>query len=184
MSLGLRVTADIKRRLDSAAEKNGRSQSQEAELRLERSFKDEDLLSNVLEIAYGPQLAGMLLSIGWAMEDVGRGAAFTRAGTLEAVDNWFNDPYAFDQAAKAAATILLSAQPKGDPSPPVFKDARLTDHARLRGQSFGGSVVDSIQGRTATKQEETRAGPIRALLGPIAKRLKRPGGEVKIMEKN
>ena len=36
--LGLRVTPDIKLKLDAAAEKNGRSQSQEAEFRLEQSF--------------------------------------------------------------------------------------------------------------------------------------------------
>jgi predicted DNA-binding protein len=38
VSLGLRVTAEIKERLDRAAKESGRSQSQEAELRLERSF--------------------------------------------------------------------------------------------------------------------------------------------------
>lgn len=36
--LGLRVTADLKRKLDAAAEASGRSQSQEAEFRLENSF--------------------------------------------------------------------------------------------------------------------------------------------------
>jgi hypothetical protein len=41
VSLGLRVTPDMKRRLDEAAAKSGRSQSQEAELRLERSFDYE-----------------------------------------------------------------------------------------------------------------------------------------------
>lgn len=39
VSLGLRVTPDVKRQLDAAADKNGRSQSQEAEFRLERSFE-------------------------------------------------------------------------------------------------------------------------------------------------
>ncbi|MCZ6893192.1 MAG: hypothetical protein O7H40_03970 [Gammaproteobacteria bacterium] len=129
-------------------------------------------------------MAGLLLSIGWAMEDVGRGAAFVKERTLEAADNWFNDSYAFEQAAKAAATILLAAQPKGDPSAPVFDNARATEAYRTIGQEIGGSVVDALQGRTVTKKEETRAEPIRALLGPIAKRLKRPKGEVQITEGN
>lgn len=43
VSLGLRVTADIKRKLDEAAVASGRSQSQEAELRIERSFEHDDL---------------------------------------------------------------------------------------------------------------------------------------------
>lgn len=47
-SLGLKVTADIKRRLDAAARANGRTQSQEAEVRLEQSFRDEYLLQQIL----------------------------------------------------------------------------------------------------------------------------------------
>ncbi|MBZ9710496.1 hypothetical protein LB543_27740 [Mesorhizobium sp. ESP7-2] len=46
VSLGLRVTADMKERLDRAAAENGRSQSQEAEYRLERSFGDERLFTS------------------------------------------------------------------------------------------------------------------------------------------
>lgn len=53
VSLGLRVSAEIKRRLDAAAEVSGRSQSQEAEFRLERSFERQGLLREVLELAFG-----------------------------------------------------------------------------------------------------------------------------------
>lgn len=49
VSLGLRVTAEIKSKLDDAAEKSGRSQSQEAELRLERSFINEKLHADALQ---------------------------------------------------------------------------------------------------------------------------------------
>lgn len=47
-SLGLKVTADIKARMERAAELSGRSQSQEAELRLERSF-DRDAIDAKLD---------------------------------------------------------------------------------------------------------------------------------------
>jgi len=40
-SLGLRVTAETKRKLEAAAVKSGRSQSQEAEFRIEQSFLEE-----------------------------------------------------------------------------------------------------------------------------------------------
>jgi hypothetical protein len=43
--LGLRVTAEAKRKLEEAAIKSGRSISQEAELRIERSF-DEDRIED------------------------------------------------------------------------------------------------------------------------------------------
>ena len=61
VSLGLRVTADIKQKLDEAAARSGRSQSQEAELRLERSFEREELLPEVLTLAYGKPLADVLI---------------------------------------------------------------------------------------------------------------------------
>jgi hypothetical protein len=46
--LGLRVTAEAKRKLEEAAIKSGRSISQEAELRIERSF-DDDRLAEIAE---------------------------------------------------------------------------------------------------------------------------------------
>jgi predicted transcriptional regulator len=39
VSLGLKVTPEIKQKLDEAARASGRTQSQEAELRLERTFE-------------------------------------------------------------------------------------------------------------------------------------------------
>ncbi len=43
-SLGLKVTARLKARIERAAYENGRTQSQEAEARLARSFDAEDFL--------------------------------------------------------------------------------------------------------------------------------------------
>ena len=51
VGLSLRVTPETKRTLDAAAEKAGRSLSQEAEYRLERSFQNEQLLPQLLEMA-------------------------------------------------------------------------------------------------------------------------------------
>jgi predicted transcriptional regulator len=47
VSLGLKVTADIKNRLDAAARASGRTQSQEAERRLEGSFEHENRLTQI-----------------------------------------------------------------------------------------------------------------------------------------
>jgi poly-D-alanine transfer protein DltD len=41
ISLGLKVTAEIKQKLDEAAKQSGRTQSQEAEFRLNRDFWSE-----------------------------------------------------------------------------------------------------------------------------------------------
>jgi hypothetical protein len=63
VSLGLRVTADIKRRLDEAAERSGRSQSQEAEFRLERSFERQTLLREILVLVHGPEAGNLFADI-------------------------------------------------------------------------------------------------------------------------
>ena len=63
----LRVTSELKTELEEAAESNGRSLSQEAEFRLERTFANQDLLDDVLTLAYGDRLANLLMRIGDAI---------------------------------------------------------------------------------------------------------------------
>ena len=46
--LGFRVTPQLKERLEQTAKNLGRSQSQEAEMRLERSFDRADLLAEII----------------------------------------------------------------------------------------------------------------------------------------
>lgn len=50
MALGLRVTAEAKAKLEKAADESGRSQSQEAEARLERTFRDDEVLAELRAI--------------------------------------------------------------------------------------------------------------------------------------
>jgi hypothetical protein len=45
--LGLRVTAELKENLEQAAIQSGRSLSQEAELRLEKSFERDFILKSI-----------------------------------------------------------------------------------------------------------------------------------------
>src|SRR5437867_3040690 len=71
ISLGLKVTPEIKDKIDRAARENGRTQSQEAELRLEQSFHAQRLLNQVLELAYGKALAGLIRAIAEQMRRTG-----------------------------------------------------------------------------------------------------------------
>ena len=129
-SLGLKVTAEIKNRLEAAARFSGRTQSQEAEWRLERSFDRQDLLSEFLEASYGPQVAGLLLLLGGALHDV---ASIERALPLIArgvsqesvkdfsgavwADRWLDHPRSYDAACKAILTILEALRPPGPTEP-------------------------------------------------------------------
>jgi len=47
VTLGLRVSADMKRKLEKDAVKNGRSLSQEAEFRLERSYDRDEIFTHL-----------------------------------------------------------------------------------------------------------------------------------------
>ena len=90
----------IKNRIDAAAKKNGRTQSQEAEHRIERSFEDEDILPRVLALAYGRELAGLLIALGSTMQTAGRYSAYAEGG-LDAIETWHESPRAREAAASA-----------------------------------------------------------------------------------
>jgi hypothetical protein len=109
--LGLRVTPQIKKQLDAAARNSGRSQSQEAETRLERTFRDEDALLLSLDGMFGRKLAGLLLLLGRAVADIGPQAGYRSTGTLAGATDWPDVPMAFDAAQRAVNVILDSLRP-------------------------------------------------------------------------
>jgi hypothetical protein len=162
VSLGLKVTSDIKNKLDRAAQASGRTQSQEAELRIERSFDRENLLVEALNLAYGRQGAGAVLLIAEAMHNAGAGAALIKTGTVEESQNWLDVPYAYDQASKAVAKILDELRPAGDSTPP--------DDERLLKPNIGEGIAEAFlaeaaSGQTKLEHRRDRATQIHELLG-------------------
>ncbi len=116
-SLGLRVTAETKQRLDDAAEQSGRSQSQEAELRLERTFAAEDRLG-------GPNMVDLMETIASVMKSTGEIAGFLASGRIMNQGEWMGVPFAFEQARRAAVDILEHHRPPGaivEPTPNVVE---------------------------------------------------------------
>jgi len=107
----MRTTAEIRRLLEDAAKTSDRSLVQEVEFRLENSFREERLVTDALALAYGPELAGILLLLGDEMSKTGRSAGFF---PLKGARNWWDNPYAYDQAAKAAAYVLEALRPEGE----------------------------------------------------------------------
>ncbi len=104
VKLGLRVTPEMKRRLDTAAAKSGRSQSQEVEHRLERTFDRQDLLLEVLTLSFPGKLPGLLLALGLLMDRAAR-TAYGPGG------DWTSDSRAYAKALDAADYLLLLADP-------------------------------------------------------------------------
>ena len=97
--LGIRVTSEMKRRLDAAAEQTGRSQSQEVELRLERSFERAGLLPDVLALAYGKELADPVMQY----------ADWLR-GTVQTKGDVHGDTYVFILEGDADEAVTRTAK--------------------------------------------------------------------------
>jgi len=114
VSLGLRVTPEMKRQLDRAAERSGRSQSQEAELRLEQSFRDQGSMINAMELTYGGTASFILRLLGPMMREVGQHAGFAATFTLEGAQNWRANPYAYDQVVRSINALLEKLRPNGE----------------------------------------------------------------------
>jgi hypothetical protein len=158
--LGLRVTPELKRRLDDAAKHSGRSQSQEAEFRLERAFDRDDLLSEAMSLAFGRELAGVLIAVGtamgWARPNVRRNPP----------EKWVNNPVEFDQAVRAANHILEALRPPGDPSPQ-------REHNNWHGPIASEMLLAITRGDSKAHFFGMESELVRSLLGPeIVKRIK------------
>jgi hypothetical protein len=118
VSLGLRVTSRLKALLDQAAKDSGRSQSQEAEFRIELSFRDQDVLLEALQLIYGKEFAALLILLGDVMVRAGGlAASLNSENEEEARSSWWNNPYAFSVAAIAAKRGRERAAPGGEAIP-------------------------------------------------------------------
>jgi hypothetical protein len=165
--LGLRVTPELKRRLDAVVEGGGRSQSQEAEMRLERSFEREGLLPEILELKFGRPAAGIILAIGCAVRDAARSYEIEHAREIETAPNWALDPDGFDLAADAAVAVLDMLRPEGARSVRPGQGRAFATRTR---QAMADNPALS-----AVRREEGEV--IRRLLGPITPTLKDVIGE-------
>jgi hypothetical protein len=159
VSLGLRVTPNLKADLDGAAKVSGRSQSQEAELRLERSFLDQRLMLDALELTYGTGLAGIVLLLAEIMKSAGVSSGIAATGRREGGEEWWDVPYAFDQAARGVAVAIEALKPKGEINVPRG--------LRLTGEGIAAGLLSEVVSTDpATTVAIDRAPRLRKALGP------------------
>jgi hypothetical protein len=159
--LGIRVTPQMKQRLEEVAASTGRSQSQEAEYRLERSFDRSHLLGEVLELAFGKRLAGFLLALGFTMMTAGAGRL-----PYASRDDWTleMEPY---YAAKSTAEFLLSLWE------PTRSRTKLDDiDASLRAERQ--RAVEAVEILISLLKEEMAAPKAKEPIGTILDLLGRP----------
>jgi hypothetical protein len=165
--LGLRVTPEMKRRLDDAAKRSGRSQSQEAEFRLERSFDRTDLLPEALRLQFGRDLAGVLMLLGMAMiwADAFHGVDDKSDQRRRANRPWRWAPNAdsYNAAVEAAVAILEALRPREPISGQPGRDS---------GREVAGHLLVAVRDGTGTGlADDADIDAIRVLLGPLLKRI-------------
>ena len=145
VQLKVRMKEPLRGQLEKAAKDRGVSLNAEIGKRLEQSFDIENRFG-------GPQLLELIEMIASVMRSTGEHAGFTESGNLTNRGEWLFLPYAFDQATKAAETILEYHRPPGEivvPKPNVV-------------EVFGvrGTKVDR-------KESVARVSQLFAELGPL-----------------
>lgn len=143
-SLGLKVTADLKAKLEREAERSGRTQSQEAEARLERSFDRQGLLTEALALAYGDAMAARLLVVAQAMQVAGT-IAYMGSGHRLDPDRWARDPFSYRQAIVAAMIALWEFRPQGEPVIPEkwsLRNMQPDETGFILGRNLAKSIRD------------------------------------------
>ena len=153
MSLGLKVTPEIKNQLDSAAKANGRTQSQEAEARIEQSFRNESFLEQAMDLAYGRRGAVLLAAIGRALREVGR------RGDLDM--DWLDDASMFNDLVGAIDEIIETVRPTDVPVP---------ETRPLIGLAIGRMVMHAIK-EPAQSPWQRWGAPLNDKLGNAAGKL-------------
>jgi hypothetical protein len=155
VSLGLTVTADLKARLDEEAQRTGRTQSQEAQWRLELSFDRQDLLNEVLTLAYGPQTAALLSVLGHAVSMIER---------RNDKQDGLATPKGYTDAATAIDTIVKALNPGGRGFPPKIEPLAKLDASNW-GQICASGAIQAIRSATGSHWDTVRQN-----LGEMAER--------------
>jgi hypothetical protein len=173
----IRVRDALKQQLETQAEANQRSLSEETEARLERSFDRQGLLA-ALELAFGRQMAGVLIALGSIMTLYGSTTVRRKSirDKNHPAGTWLSDSDAYGLAMAAAVDFLDRARP-----PIQSPDPKCVEEHELKGPEFiAGEMARAIRQTSETEWGFWVYGPekieaIRSLLGPMIERLRDDG---------
>lgn len=191
-TLSTRITGALRDQLKRSAAKSGRSLSSEIEHRLRSSFDFETRIEGI----FGNRVTfGLMRAMASVMNQTAEQAARVVKGARRQArsgEPWLDDPYVFDQAAKAACVILELFRPAGSPARPrlpvpegMSRAAAKAREAQIYGLGEGitwgpGAALHLLRAIRDAPNElplpgddklEMEAKRIRVALGPLAKRL-------------
>jgi hypothetical protein len=115
--LNMRTTFEVRQELEKAAAATGRSLAQEAEYRIQRTFENQRMLQEALDISFGSDISGLLMIIGDVMRATAQTVSFAKDGD-PSLEIWSEDPVVYDEVAKAVATVFAEHRPVGGILPP------------------------------------------------------------------
>jgi len=171
----LRVPKDVHSQLEQKAKARGVSMNAELALRLEASLAN-DRRAELFETGL-PATIGEVVAV--TMHETGKFAGLHSTMTVEGSLKWYDDPYAYDQAARAAAAIIDWLRPYGaiktqrsyskDQQTVMSKTWRMISES----VALGIYLPKSINKHTsrAAVQEIERSNVLRSELGHLAERL-------------
>jgi hypothetical protein len=185
-TIAVRARDELKSALERSAAANQRSLSEEAEMRLEQSFRAQGMLDQALELAFGRQSAAVVLLIGRLMREVGTYAALASGRMPDTAGGWLADPFAFDQVRMAINRALDAVRPDGEVVVPLRTGQTIgpdIGHADIYGHLGAGLAqvaLSAIVGHGITGDLQSWGEKIRARLGPeivdrIAEHIDEPG---------
>lgn len=102
----VRLVEALRAKLAKSAKTRDVSMNAEIVKRLERSFELEERFG-------GPNLENLIEAIASMMKGVGRHAGFAETAETQG-DDWLLRPYPFDQAIKAAVSVMEHFRPDGE----------------------------------------------------------------------
>ena len=108
-NLTLRIRAELKEALEKQAAKSGRSLSAEAEVWLSQALLSDGVLHQALDLAFGRQLAGLVLLFGRVFRDTASFSGQISKSQQGPLDN----PFVYDQITKGAARLFEVLRPPG-----------------------------------------------------------------------
>ena len=161
--MSFRVRPELKDEMDRVAAQSGRSVSQEIEIRLENSFRDQRLMLDALALAYGRELGGLLATLGRVMRDTGSHSGVRSTGKVEGADDWFNNPIAYAEAAVAADSVLRELTPTIDPAAAGVVDVNA---AAGLGKQFAAGALEALRNVDRGGGIGEWAAAVRPMLGP------------------
>lgn len=179
--LSTRIDAELRSRLDAASTASGLTLSREVQRRLERSFGDDN---DIQERFGGKRAYAFVRALGAVFSPVGE-TAFSLKHLQHGKDGaWLNDPYAYDQAAKAVVAVLESMRPSGDIEAPnhfeVAPEGMESTFAVIRSALplLGASVARNAMSDIANAAEEGAKGVSTKKPSNVTRRIAEDLGDV------